>query len=193
MGYGKYASPHWEARIGLLRRAAQSRTNAAFFMPALSPFYGWAGQGAARLAGALPVDQPDRSTRPDWSRCWWFLRELRALIMSKKSRRWYVPDGAPCCVDDLNFTSRDPQGRLNWWDVTPPKTDYWHAHQMLGRAYAFDLLDLLHNKRAEPIPPHAFGYIACAIARRGFAMPDGLYSGFFAAISEYLVTGEVDR
>lgn len=113
--------------------------------------------------------------------------------MSKISRRWFVPDGAARTVDDLNFTSRDAQNRLIWWDVTPPKTDYWHAHQMLGRAYAFDLLDLLHNKQAEPIDPHTFGHIACDIARRGFAMPDGLYSGFFAVISEYLVTGEVDR
>lgn len=118
---------------------------------------------------------------------------MTTLIISKKSRRWSVPDGAPCCVDDLNFTSRNPQGRLNWWDVTPPKTDYWHAHEMLGRAYAFELLDLIHNHKAAKLTPHTFGFIACDIARRGGAMPDGLYSGFFAAISEYLVTGEVDR
>lgn len=113
--------------------------------------------------------------------------------MSKKTRRWLVPTRAPRTPDDLNFTARDHQGRIDWWSVTPPKTDYWHAHQMLGRAHAFELLDLIHNKHAEPIPPHLFGYIASDIARRGFALPDGLYSGFFAAISEYLVTGEVDR
>lgn len=113
--------------------------------------------------------------------------------MPKKSRRWHVPGGSPCSVDDLNFTSRDPEGRICWWDVTPPKNDYWHVHQMLGRAYAFELLDLIHNKQAGTITPHAFGFIACDITRRGFAMPDGLYSGFFDAISEYLVTGEVDR
>lgn len=113
--------------------------------------------------------------------------------MPKKPRRWYVPEGAPCTVDDLNFTSRDPQGRIIWWDVTPPKTDYWHAHEMLGRAYAFELLDLIHNHKAAKLTPHTFGFIACDIARRGAAMPDGLYSGFFAAISEFLLTGEVDR
>lgn len=64
---------------------------------------------------------------------------------------------------------------------------------MLGRAYAFELLDLIHNKQAQDIHPHTFSFITSDIVRRGFALPDGLYSGFFAAISEYLVTGEVDR
>lgn len=82
-GYSDSALAHSSARIGILSRAAKGRTIAAFFMPARTPFYGWAGQGAARPAGALPVCQPVRSTRPDWHRRWWFVnRTSRAKLMS---------------------------------------------------------------------------------------------------------------
>lgn len=118
---------------------------------------------------------------------------LKPRAKAKKVEPWYVSSFAAKTVDELNFTSRDANGRINWWDVTPPKTDYYHAHEMLGRAYAFELLDLIHNDRAEPVSPQILSYIASEIIRHGAAMPDGLCSGFFGAISEYLVTGKVDR
>jgi hypothetical protein len=96
-------------------------------------------------------------------------------------------------ADSLSFTSREPIGRIRWWDVTPPKTDYWHAHEMLGRAYALELLDLIQDENRE-ISDHIFGHIATSIVRQGRTIEnDGLYIGFFHAISEYLVTGKVKR
>ncbi len=31
-------------------------------------------------------------------------------------------------VDDLSFTSRDKIGRIRWFDVIPPQTNYWPFH-----------------------------------------------------------------
>lgn len=112
----------------------------------------------------------------------------------RENRKYLPSSSAARNVGELSFTSRDHEGRICWWDVTPPKTDYWHVHEMLGRAYAFELLDLIHNSgKDKELHKHAFGSIASEIVRRGHTMNDGLYYGFFGAISEYLITGEVDR
>lgn len=64
---------------------------------------------------------------------------------------WLVSSSSPRNVDELNFTSRDSDGAIRWRDVTPQKIDYYHAHQMLGRTYAFELLDLINNPKASMI------------------------------------------
>ena len=96
----------------------------------------------------------------------------------------------------MPFVGTDSEGRFNWWTVTPPKTDYWHAHQMLGRGYAFELLDLVHNPEAEK-PDHIISFIADAMMRwRRTVEPvagEAIPHGFFEVLSEYLVTGQVNR
>ena len=69
---------------------------------------------------------------------------------TSRKTQWLVSSSAPKSVDDLSYTSRDAIGRINWWDVSPPKTNYWGVHQMLGRAYAFEILDLLNNPALRP-------------------------------------------
>lgn len=116
------------------------------------------------------------------------------MAMQAPSARAELPT-SPCAtsdVDNLSFTSRDPEGRIRWWDVTPPKTDYWHVHEMLGRAYAFEFIDLIQEKDKK-LSKHTFGFIASEIVRQGRTMNDGLYFGFFCAISEYLIEGRVSR
>ncbi len=82
------------------------------------------------------------------------IKEHGAGIMeSKRKTTWLLCGNLPKTSDDLPFVSRDTEGGTNWWSVIPPNTDYWHAHQVLGRAYAFDLLDLIHNPEAE-FPEH---------------------------------------
>jgi hypothetical protein len=97
-------------------------------------------------------------------------------------------------VDDLSFTSRDPQGRIRWWDIEYPKTTYWPVHEMLGRAYALELLDLIQNAKevGKPLYKHDFGFIAAEIARQN-PPTGGVLTGFFNTISEALITGEVER
>ena len=88
-------------------------------------------------------------------------------------------------------------GRVNWWSVTPPKTDYWHVHHMLGRAYAFELLDLLHNPAATADHASVLGYISTSIAywtqTVAGSAATGMADGFFCAISEFVSTGTADR
>ena len=98
-------------------------------------------------------------------------------------------------VDDLSFTGRDANGRFLWWSVEPPKTNYWHCHELLGRAHAFELLDYLQDADADDeFREYAFGCVATEIARQAWKIPnDGLYRGFFSVVSEYLATGKVSR
>lgn len=99
-------------------------------------------------------------------------------------------------VDSLTFTSRDSKGLIRWWDVTAPKTDYWHTHYSLGRAYALELIDMIQsaNKRTREEGKHTFGHIASTIVRQADEIPnDGLYIGFFDTVSECLITGDVAR
>ncbi len=115
------------------------------------------------------------------------------LRQTKRNIKWYVPSQAATKAQDLNFTGKDEQGRMTWWDVTPPKTDYCHPHHALGKAYAFEFLDLIHNPDAEK-SEHMFSFIACEIVRKRLSMPnESLYAGFFDVISQYLITGEVGR
>lgn len=131
------------------------------------------------------------------------IRNLKAkehfpgMVEASRKTRWLVSSTAPKSVDDLTFTSRDELGRINWWSVTVPKTDYWHVHHTLGRAYAFELLDLLHNPEATDDDPHALGCISTSIAHwmqtvAGSAAT-GMADGFFSVISEFVSTGTADR
>jgi hypothetical protein len=112
----------------------------------------------------------------------------------KRKAEWYVPGNAPKTADDLTFTSRDSNGCICWWDVTLPKTDYWHAHVVLGRAYAFEFLDLINNPEAEEFE-HILSYIVSAQMRwRGHDPCGGaIVEGFHQVISEYVVTGSASR
>lgn len=116
---------------------------------------------------------------------------------TSRKTHWLVTSSAPKSVDELTFTSRDSLGRINWWDVAPPKTSYWHVHEMLGRAYAFEVLDLLNNPSAEAANEGTLGYIMGAIARwlpsvSGSAA-SGIAHGFFSVVSEYVATGSASR
>ncbi|MDO8706025.1 MAG: hypothetical protein Q7J84_13870 [Sulfuricaulis sp.] len=117
-------------------------------------------------------------------------------IRPKRRPGWILSSKAPRQVTDLPFFNRDSEGRAVWWDVEPPKTNYWPAHYMLGKAYAIDLLNYIHAARqsGEEISPRIFGCIAGEIARKAHTMEtDGIYAGFFDTISEYLVTDTVSR
>ena len=107
---------------------------------------------------------------------------------------WHVGDEKIKTPDDLTFTSRNEKGHRCWWDVTPPNTDYWHAHQMLGRAYGFELLDLINNPGAE-LPEHFLSCIVDAQMRWQGNDPCGgaVVHGFHEVLSEYLATGTADR
>lgn len=114
---------------------------------------------------------------------------------ARRRTSWVVLASSPKSVDDLSFTSRDSAGRLCWWDVEPPRTDYWHAHQVLGRAYAFELLELL-NQPEHDAPKHMLALIAEGMARSTRGTPgarEGMRHGFFEVLSEYLLTGTADR
>jgi hypothetical protein len=91
-------------------------------------------------------------------------------------------------VDDLPFISRDGGGQINWWDVTRPKTEYWNVHAALGRAYAYDLLDLLQNPIAN-LKGHEAGHILRAAAMGDPSIADG----FFEVVGQHLTTGDVSR
>jgi len=116
--------------------------------------------------------------------------------VASRTTRWYVASDAPRTPKDLPFVSGDDGAHgLNWLEVTLPKTDYWHAHQVLGRAYALDLLDLLNNPKAE-FPKHILSYIVTAqMAWKPQNDPCGraVVHGFHEVLSEYLATGTADR
>jgi hypothetical protein len=108
---------------------------------------------------------------------------------------WLVPkSGPPKTADDLSFTSRGERG-INWWDVVPPKTDYWHVHEMLGRAYAFELLDLINRPSKER--PNVAAYVCKAVGQWSVSADrsadGGMADGFFAVIGEFLETGTAAR
>lgn len=86
------------------------------------------------------------------------------IMQTVRKSRWTITTTAPKCPEDLHFVGRDSNGGMIWWNVTPPNTDYWHAHEILGRAYAFDLLDMINNPEAE-YPPHVLAYVTNAIRR----------------------------
>jgi hypothetical protein len=83
-----------------------------------------------------------------------------------------------------------------WWSVTPAKTDYWSVHKILGRAYAFELFDLLNNPAAES-NEHVLGCIAAAmlstVSRTGDWREATMVEGFFDVVGEYISTGKVNR
>ena len=123
-------------------------------------------------------------------------KDLGYGTLVKRKTKWLVTKGAPKVVEDLSFFTRDSAGRAVWWDVTPPKTDYWHVHEMLGKAYAFELLELVNNPEAE----HASGLVknvAEAVARCAWTTPgcagQGMASGFFEVLGEYIQTGTASR
>ena len=118
------------------------------------------------------------------------------LRISKPQMRWVVPNDAPRTADDLKFTSRDAAGRIDWWDVTAPQTDYYHVHELLGRAYAFEYLDWAHNPDGD-CRPADLSYIVTAMARKYAATGDwkieAMIKGYLAVIGEMVTTGNANR
>lgn len=115
----------------------------------------------------------------------------------RKRTRWVLCGNSPKDPDDLPFTCRDENGRYVWWTLTPPNTDYWHVHQVLGRAYAFELLDLMNNPEAE-YPEHILSFITNAMMRWRLTVSqpgagEGVIHGFFEVIGEYIATGTANR
>lgn len=124
------------------------------------------------------------------------LRRVEGLAggYRQSKTRWYVPSDAAKTADDLTFTSRDADGRICWWDVTLPKTRYWSAHQILGRAYAFELLDLINNPESKE-SEHMLTFIVQAQMRWRGQDPCGgaVVYGFHEVLGEYLATGTASR
>jgi hypothetical protein len=96
-------------------------------------------------------------------------------------------------VDDLSFRSRDKIGRICWFDVIPPQTDYWPFHHYVGRAYVHQLLELIENvgeaeapEPGEGLSNHTFGFIANEIVRNWRYPMKGVYEGFFSVISDVI-------
>ncbi len=127
---------------------------------------------------------------------------IGGLVRTGRKTQWIVGGDSPKTVDDLSFTARDAGGRFHWWSVEPPKTNYWHVHQMLGRAYAFEVLDLLNNPEAKDDVgdgqhQHVLGCILGAICRWQPTVNDtaasGIADGFFHVIGEYVATGTANR
>lgn len=114
---------------------------------------------------------------------------------SRSSRRAHLrlapagqPYSAPKTFDDLSFTTRDAKGRMVWWSVTPPSTQFWPAHFDLGRALARELLELMREHDPEPGEGRAVGFILAAVAKwmptvAGTAAA-GIADGFFSVIGE---------
>ena len=122
---------------------------------------------------------------------------IPGMVTASRKTQWRVSASAPRSPDDLSFTSRDQSGCIKWWDVTVPKTNYWHVHHTLGRAYAFEVLDFLNNPESQDVNGSELGFICTAIARwlptvAGSAAT-GMADGFFGAISEFVSTGTADR
>lgn len=119
------------------------------------------------------------------------------MLATSRKTQWGISSMSPKCVEDLSFVARDSENRMIWWSVVPPKTDYWHVHEVLGKAYAFELLDLMNNPDAEKCPPHILAYIAGAIHRWSTSVSpgaaDGMTHGFFGVLSEYMSTGTANR
>lgn len=113
------------------------------------------------------------------------------LSETRRKTRWIISARSPKRVEDLTFFSRDASGRAQWWDVAPPKTDYWHAHEVLGRAYALEILDLLNNPETEENCTHVLRCVLEAILRN--PRSEGMVSGFNAVISEWCATGTANR
>lgn len=118
------------------------------------------------------------------------------IKIAVRETEWTLTSCAPKSVDDLSFVGKDGKGRANWWTVIPPKTNYWHAHQILGRAYAFELLDLFNNPDAE-YPEHILAYIHQGIRAWSRTVEpvaaEAIPFGFFEVLSEYLGNGKVAR
>ena len=116
----------------------------------------------------------------------------------KRKIRWMVPSSSPKAVDELSFTARDSEGRIDWWSVQPPKTDYWHVHEYLGRAYAFEVLDLLNHPQADRdngavVLKCILGAIARWLPTVSGTAATGMADGFYGVIGEYVATGTADR
>lgn len=118
------------------------------------------------------------------------------IMQTSRKTKWLITTDAPKCPEDLHFVGRDSAGRIIWWNVTPPNTDYWGAHQSLGKAYAFELLDMVNNPEAE-FPPHVLAYVTDAIRRWSpgvsHCAAEGMTHGFFGVLSEYISTGTANR
>jgi hypothetical protein len=119
-----------------------------------------------------------------------------SLCETEIKRKWLVGSFTPETVDELKFTSRAPDNGIRWWDITPPNTDYYHVHEYLGRAYAFEFLDLIHNpdkKARKKVYKHTLKFIVSDMMRKQEKAPDLVWEGFFDVISEFLIKGKVPR
>ncbi|MDP1679701.1 MAG: hypothetical protein Q8L02_06245 [Candidatus Nitrotoga sp.] len=117
------------------------------------------------------------------------------MKIATRKTKWILSGKIPKSADDLSFVGRDGD-KFSWWNVIPPKTDYWHAHQILGRAYAFELLDLFNNPKAE-YSEHILAYITSGMTRWARTVEpvaaEGMQQGFFEVLSEFLGKGSVNR
>lgn len=124
------------------------------------------------------------------------LNEGAGIKEASRRTRWGIPPNSPLKPEDLNFTGRDEEGRFVWWVVSVPKTDYCHPHHALGKAYAFELLDLMNNPAAE-YPPGILAFVTSAMMRwanqTNAAASEAVIYGFFSVLSEFIGTGTAVR
>lgn len=98
-------------------------------------------------------------------------------------------------VEELSFIRREDDGMMNWW-VTDnlPDSDDWHDHYDIGRLRAQELLDFIRGENFDPEwGDTILADIASHIAQKAPQLNDGVYIGFFDAISEVLTTGGLKR
>lgn len=116
---------------------------------------------------------------------------------TSRRTRWIVSSSSPKSAEELTFTTRLENGNFCWWHVTPPKTTYWHVHQMLGRAYAFEVLDLINNPATPDESRNCLRFILQAIATWlptvQNSAASGMADGFFEVVDEYVSTGTANR
>ena len=90
--------------------------------------------------------------------------------------------------DNLSFTARDPEGRIDWFNVRHPSklSSYdWGKEYDRGVGFAQELIKSCDDEGSEMETVH----IACVcaeIARKSNVLPDGLYIGFFQGLTEIM-------
>ena len=118
------------------------------------------------------------------------------LVEVKNKTKWIVSSLAATKPSELNFVDHNDSVRFSWWNVAPPNTDYGHAHEMLGKAYAYEFLDMINNpiKDEDHSQDGILAFIArdMAAQRSDYRM-EAIADGFWRVINEYLLHGTAVR
>jgi len=87
-------------------------------------------------------------------------------------------------ADDLSFTSRNEKGHMNWFDIEPLESNYYHAHQYHGESLARELLSM-KSEGCSKIKDSDIAWILYYVGQSKIAS-ESLKSGFFSVIGKAL-------